>query len=227
MPSRPRPPCRKCGTTAVIRKRTGLCRDCHSALRCALKADLDMPPDLPVFEAHWSGGLFGPKWRDYRIHFFGTNATEFPNPCPWPYYRIENLVYQIWWLGVTYRNLPAYAERRWHPDHGDAVRVVGLENLRRYADAEAVQRGLKLIRFVERRGRPPGGSFDSPDECRDAALTWIEDALRNDRKPRREDAERDLLFVHSEGKQLARELNPFRWSDLIREAKRRHPELLS
>jgi hypothetical protein len=183
------------------------------------------------------GHVIREQWRDYSALVFGRRVERIPpdhhidtRGFPWfAHYWDEGgaiVVIQAWLRRVRFKDTPLYIEQRWNPAMPRATRALrGLEDDESPRHRQAALRGEQLLVALDQSG---WARFDNADECKAAVETWILNALRQGRKLRREDAEFELCNIRSEGRQLARYLEPaYKWSDLKSAVRRSHPDLLS
>lgn len=231
---------------------TDLCLDC--LLRDELaqaRLVLDRVDPAAQRKAIWSaqcvpGGEIDAAWCDFSLLVFGRqigvvavrpdNDPFDTRTVPWAaHYRLSSplvFVTQSWLRRVRYRDTPLYLEERWNPTMPEPkVTLHGLQHDVPASEAnEASRRGRKILQVLSQRGRPSGGRFSSPEECKNHVVSYLESIMedgraidRRDSKVTQRDAELFLLGVESGGRQLRRELGPYRWSDILDDVRKANP----
>lgn len=138
--------------------------------RRALMAELGMPPDAAW--THWTMTHHGGEFDGYRLEFFGMEVGHMPSPCPWPYLLLRaegsrhGLAKQLWLRRVHSPGTRAFVEARWHPERGETVGVVGLEQVTSEVEGKRALRGLRLLRQYDDRGRPKGSTLLTREQFR-------------------------------------------------------------
>lgn len=231
---------------------TDLCLSCLFTLeRRGAWQILNLVGDLRGSRGTWiidcmPGYRFGEEWADFSILMFGNHigyvralADSHPfdtGKVSWAAdYRPDGdriFVTQAWLRRVRYRDTPLYLEERWNPTMPKpGVALHGLEEDVPTSEAnEAMRRGRKLLQATSQRGRPPGGRFDSPEECREAVATAIEERVRAvhsfdaaDRKFSQDDIAQMLFGIDNGARQLRRALKPYKWQEIVDEVLKANP----
>ena len=159
----------------------------------ALVAELGMPPGIPWLRIGFEGAVYGPKMNAYGLEFFGIPHRISPTPPAGPFVYVQrpteagavacNL--QAWQTKVVYAGQRVYGEVRWHPEHGEAISIKGLEHTTEKIAVEHARRGLVLLLGSGAlRGRRPGtGTFASENEFRSAVAVAVAGLKKQGRQP--------------------------------------------
>lgn len=132
-------------------------------------AGLGMPPDA----MYWSNHLnyHGGDRDGFSIEMFGMEPAERVWPPPWPYVamRVEGssaigILKQIWLRRVRCPDSPLIVEARWHPAREEDVSIRGLHLASSEAQIKVALEGLRMLRQLNHRGRPPGRTTIQRDE---------------------------------------------------------------
>ena len=126
-----------------------------------LARELGLPPGSPPFSTTLTH--HGGEWDGFTLEMVGTDPPELVFPPPWPYWSLindqtRNVVFlkQIWLRRVHCPDTPLVVEARWHPERPERIAVVGLEAMTNQGQYRAALNGLRLLRTLDPKGRPPG-----------------------------------------------------------------------
>jgi len=153
--------------------------------RDALRTALGMPPDavLAVLRfdepEDWQSLGYPVAWQDYGFELVGTPALPTSPPeAPrfvWSDMRSpERHVIIAWRRRLYVRGTPLYIETRWHPETGETNGMVWPSNMPLKTADKHRATALKVLREVEKRGRPPGpDGFTDAQEFEDMVVYLI------------------------------------------------------
>lgn len=226
---------------------TDLCLLCLSTLeRARAWQVLDLIGDLRGRRSIWMiecmpGYEFGEEWADFSTLTFGNQigivrapADSHPfdsSKVSWAaHYRPTGgliFVTQTWLRRVRYRDTPLYLEERWNPLSREPEPV--LYGLRPDVPDKVVHqalRGRRLLQVLNQYGGRPRGSgrFRDADECKVAVVRAMRKEMKAGRVPRQADIECMLYNQEQHGRQLRRDLYPYKYMDLLRQLKSKYPD---
>jgi hypothetical protein len=124
-------------------------------------AELGMPSDAPYFRTAVTYG--GGEWAGYRLEMLGMEPPEQVWPPPWPYWALSDdrtgtvfFLKQIWLRRVFCPDSPVVVEARWHPESGESISTQRLEEATSDQHLKSSLKGVRLLRTLDHKGRPPG-----------------------------------------------------------------------
>lgn len=138
--------------------------------RAGLMAELGMPAEA----LWWTNRLayHGGERDGFELEMFGMEPARRAWPPPWPYVALRpegmpgamGILKQIWLRRVRCPGTPLIVEARWHPEREEAIAIRGLERATRDAELKLALDGMRLLRRLDHRGRPPGRTTLGRDE---------------------------------------------------------------
>jgi hypothetical protein len=126
-----------------------------------LKEELNMPSNALLRHLTISGSAFGIRWRNYNLRFLGMlveESNQSEGSCP--YWRVADInrndleYVQVWYQRVSCMKSPVYCDVRWHPEYGETVKLIGVENAKNGRDVNLAWRGWTLLQKIQLQGRP-------------------------------------------------------------------------